>query len=47
TAKMTGLKIGKVAVDQAEVGEQCGVGLEGSPELEKGDVLAFVKVRVE
>jgi len=47
TAKMTGLKIGKMAVDQAEVGEQCGVGLEGSPELEKGDVLAFVKVRVE
>ncbi|KKU44518.1 MAG: Translation initiation factor IF-2 [Berkelbacteria bacterium GW2011_GWA2_46_7] len=47
TAKMTGLKIGKMAVDQAEVGEQCGVGLEGSPELEKGDVLAFVKIRVE
>ena len=47
TAKMTGLKIGKVAVDQAEVGEQCGVGLEGAPELEKGDVLAFVKIRVE
>jgi len=47
TAKMTGLKIGKVAVDQAEVGEQCGVGMEGAPELEKGDVLAFVKIRVE
>lgn len=47
TAKMTGLKIGKVVVDQAEVGEQCGVGLEGAPELEKGDVLAFVKIRVE
>lgn len=47
TAKMTGLKIGKVTVDQAEVGEQCGVGLEGAPELEKGDVLAFVKIRVE
>lgn len=47
TAKMTGLKIGKVTVDQAEVGEQCGVGLENSPELEKGDVLAFVKIRIE
>lgn len=46
-AKMTGLKIGKVTVDQAEVGEQCGVGLEGSPELEKGDVLAFLKIKVE
>ncbi|MEK7171024.1 MAG: translation initiation factor IF-2 [Patescibacteria group bacterium] len=47
TAKMTGLKIGKVSVDQAEVGQQCGVGLEGAPALEKGDVLAFVKIRVE
>ncbi|MEK7534817.1 MAG: translation initiation factor IF-2 [Patescibacteria group bacterium] len=47
TAKMTGLKIGKVAVDQAEVGEQCGVGMEDAPELEKGDVLAFVKIQVE
>ncbi|MCR4278267.1 MAG: translation initiation factor IF-2 [Candidatus Berkelbacteria bacterium] len=46
-AKMTGLKIGKVAVDQAEVGEQCGVGMEGAPELEKGDVLAFIKISVE
>ncbi|MDO8650168.1 MAG: hypothetical protein Q7K33_02545, partial [Candidatus Berkelbacteria bacterium] len=47
TANMTGIKIGTVAVDQGEVGEQCGVGLEGAPELEKGDVLAFVKIRVE
>lgn len=46
-AKMTGLKIGKVEVDQAEVGEQCGVGMEDAPELEKGDVLAFVKIRIE
>jgi len=45
--KMTGLKIGKVTVDQAEVGEQCGVGLEGAPELEKGDVFAFVKINIE
>ncbi len=46
-AKMTGLKIGKVAVDQAEVGQQCGVGLIDGPVLAKGDVLAFVKIRVE
>lgn len=46
-AKMTGLKIGKMDVDQAETGQQCGVGLEDAPELEKGDVLAFIKIKVE
>lgn len=46
-AKMTGLKIGKVDVDQADAGTQCGVGLEEAPELERGDVLAFVKITQE
>lgn len=46
-AKMTGLKMGKLEVDEVEAGKQCGVGLEDSPVLEKGDVLAFVKIKVE
>lgn len=46
-AKMTGIKIGKVDVDEAESGSQCGVLLTDAPELKKGDVLAFVKIRVE
>jgi len=46
-AKMTGIKIGKIDVDEAEEGSQCGVLLTDAPELSKGDILAFVKIRIE
>jgi len=44
-AKTTGLKIGKVAIDRAELGQQCGVSVEGEVAIQKGDIVAFVDIK--
>ncbi len=46
-AVITGLRLGKVEVDQVEAGQQCGLALEKAPILEKGDILAFTSVKEE
>jgi translation initiation factor IF-2 len=47
-AKAKAMKIGKVEVDQAEKGEQCGVTLtDATIEPEVGDVLNFFEVKEE
>lgn len=46
-AMITGLRLGKVEVDQVEAGQQCGLALDKAPVLEKGDILAFTSVKEE
>ncbi len=46
--KLTGVKIGKVDVDKAEKGEQCGLSLENlSAPVEVGDVLVLTETKEE
>jgi translation initiation factor IF-2 len=48
TARVTGLKIGKVEADRVEKGAQCGLNLEKlSAPVEKGDVLILSEQREE
>ncbi len=44
-AKVSTMKIGKVETDRAEVGVQCGMSIEGTTVIEKGDFLAFVETK--
>ncbi len=48
TGKVTGVKMGKLEVDKAEKGTQCGLSLEElTVPIEKGDVLIFSEQREE
>lgn len=46
-AELKEMKIGKVAVDQAEPGTQCGLSLEGTGDVAVGDMLVFSLTRQE
>jgi translation initiation factor IF-2 len=47
TAKLKEIKIGKLAVERVEAGNQCGVLLEGVSDIAEGDILVFTITREE
>jgi translation initiation factor IF-2 len=47
TAKLKEIKIGKLTVERAETGTQCGVSLEEVSDIAEGDMLVFSITREE